>query len=438
MKTTVIGLGKLGLPLVATIASKGFFVYGVDVNKNILESLNRGITAIKEPGLQYLIKKNKSKIYATQNTKEAILNSDITFIVTPTPSKSNGYFSLKFVNKVVKDLARALRVKKEYHLVVIVSTVLPGSTDEIKKILEKQTGKICGKDFGLCYNPEFIALGSVLYNLLNPDFVLIGESDKKAGDTLEDFYKKYCDNNPKISRMNFVNAELTKISVNNFITTKISYANMLSEICEKLPGGNVDTVTSAIGLDSRIGSKYLKGGPAYGGPCFPRDNVAFISLAKKLKVGSNIPQATHNTNLRQAKRLIKLILNYYQKGRSVGILGLAYKPDTDVVEESLGLILANALKSKGIKINLHDPWALEKAKIVLGNERIKYFEDLKQCIQSSNILVISTNWTEYKTLKKDWLKNDPKIIIDPWRIISSDILLKNITYIPVGINTTLV
>lgn len=434
MKISVFGLGKLGLPLAASIASKDFFVYGIDVNKSILDNLNKRITTAKEPGLQELIKKNRIKIYATQNTKEAILNSDITFIVTPTPSKTNGQFSLKFVTGAIKDIAKAIKIKKQYHLIVIVSTVMPGSTDEIKKILELKTDKLYGKDFGLCYNPEFIALGSVIYNLLNPDFILIGESDKKAGDLLQKFYKKFCDNKPKIARMNFVNAELTKISVNTYITTKISYANMLSEICEKLPGGNVDAVTNAIGLDSRIGSKYLKGGSAFGGPCFPRDNIAFISLAKNLKVSFDIPQATHMTNLNQIKRITKKVLDYYQVGMSVGILGLSYKPFTDVIEESQGVLLAQALKMKRIKLNLHDPLSLENAKIILGNNEVKYFENLKDCIKVSNILVITTNWPEYKSIREDWLRNTPKVIIDLWRLIDKNNLTKNTKYVPLGLS----
>lgn len=433
-KVSVFGLGKLGLPLAATVASKGFSVYGIDVNKNVVDNLNKGITQLKEPGLQDLIKKFKDRIYASDVARDVILNSDISFIITPTPSKSSGYFSLKFVKAVIKDIAKSLKIKKVYHLVVIVSTVMPGSTDQIKLLLENLTDKICGKDFGLCYNPEFIALGSVIYNLLNPDFVLIGESDKKAGDTLVKFYRKYCDNKSKISRMNFVNAELTKISVNTYVTTKISYANMLSEICEKLAGGDVDVVTSALGLDSRIGGKYLKGGPPFGGPCFPRDNLAFISLSKNLKVTFDIAQATHKTNLKQVERLVKKVLQYYQKGKNVAILGLSYKPFTDVVDESAGLLLAQALKKKKIKLNLHDPLALGNAQKLLGNNGVKYFERPKDCVIESDILVIATNWPEYKNIKKSWFENSPKIVIDPWRMIDPNILAKNIIYIPFGLN----
>ena len=435
MNISVIGLGKLGLPLAATIASKGFLVYGVDTNKDVVNNLREGQTFLNEPGLKDLIKKFKSRILPTDDIEEAILNTDITFIITPTPSKKNGYFSTKYVEAAMKDIAKSLKHKKSYHLVVVVSTVMPGSTDAMKKILERKSGKVCSRDFGLCYNPEFIALGSVIHNLLNPDFILIGESDKKAGDILQKFYEKYCDNKPQFARMNFVNAELTKISVNTFVTTKISYANMLSEICEKLPGGNVDVVTSALGLDSRIGQKYLKGGPAFGGPCFPRDNVAFISLARRSKANFHIPLATHKTNVRQTERLVKKVLEFTKNGLSVGILGLSYKPFTDVVEESFGLALVRELVKKDLRIYLHDPLALENVKKVFNNS-VNYESDIKSCIKKSQILVIATDWPEYKSIKKGWFGVEPKILIDPWRIIETKTLPKNVFYYPFGLNTS--
>lgn len=433
MKISVLGLGKLGLPLAATIASKGYFLYGVDINKKVVDDLKSGWTNLAEPNLLDLIKKFKGSILATTDIKEAVLNSDITFVITPTPSQKNGCFSLKYINKAIREIAKTLKLKRNYHLLVIVSTIMTGSMDKIKTILEKTSGKKCVKDFGLCYNPEFIALGSVIYNLLNPDFILIGESDKNAGDILQRFYGKYCDNRPKIARMNFVNAELTKISVNTYVTTKISYANMLCEICEKLPGGNVDVVTEAIGLDSRIGKKYLKGGPAFGGPCFPRDNRAFISLAKNLKSTYNIADSTLKTNIRQIDRLIKVVLGYVNKKSVVGILGLSYKPFTDVIEESPGLILAQYLVSKNINVNLHDPMALKNAEKVLG-KKVRYLNNLKECIKKSQVLVIVTDWPQYKDIKKNWFGTESKAVIDPWRIIDSNSLPKNLSYHPFGRN----
>lgn len=434
-----MGLGKLGLPFVAACASKNLIVYGFDINGQIITKLQNGFTFLKETQLQNLIKKFKSNIYPTTDINEAVVNSDITFIITPTPSLNNGLFSLKFINSAINNLTKPLKIKDKYHLIVIVSTVMPGATNQIRERLEKYTGKVCGKDFGLCYNPEFIALGRVISDLLNADFILIGEFDKRAGDMLEKFYRKFCNNRPKIARMNFINAEISKIAVNTFITTKISYANMLAEICEKLPGGNVDIVTQTLGLDTRIGKKYLRGGPSFGGPCFPRDNIAFINLAKSLNSSFQIPLATHHTNLQQIQRLFKKIIKLIpnnENNKTVAILGLAYKPFTDVIEESTGLFLSKLLIKKNIRVHLHDPLALENTKKILGDKKnIKYFKNLKDCISSSDIIVITTNWQEYKNIKTSWLENGKKIIIDSWRMIDSKKLTKNCTYLPLGLNT---
>lgn len=432
MKVSVIGLGKLGLPLTASIASKGFEVVGVDINKEVVDKLTSGETIINEPGLSALIREYKENIKATLDVKDAILNSEITFIITPTPSQKNGYFSTKYLKDAILEIGKSLRLKSSYHLVVVVSTIMPESMEEIKDLLEKTSGKKCSEDFGLCYNPEFIALGSVIYNLLNPDLILIGESDKKAGDVLEVFYKEYLDNKPPFARMNFVNAELTKISINTYITTKISYANMLAEICEKLPGGNVDVVTSALGLDTRIGSKYLKGGTSFGGPCFPRDNVAFISLARNLKTNYDISLATHKTNLKQVERLAEKVLQYAKGQTKVGILGIAYKPFTDVIEMSTGLLLAQLLIKRKIELNLHDPISLENTKKVLG-KNANYVNDLKRCIENSDVIVITTNWPDYLQLKSEWFK-EVKVIIDPWRMLDLNQLPKTLKYIPLGLN----
>lgn len=429
---SVIGLGKLGLPLAASIASKGFFVYGVDVNKKVTDDLNQGKTSLNEPGLQKLITENKSRIKSSDNIQESILNSEMTFIITPTPSKPDGYFSTEYVEKAIKQIATYLKLKDVYHVVVLVSTVMPGSSEEIVKILEKYSGKVCGKDFGFCYNPEFIALGSVIRNLLNPDFILIGESDKKAGDILESFYKKYLDKETQVVRMGFANAELTKISVNTFVTTKISYANMLSEICEKIPGGNVDIVTGALGLDSRIGKKYLNGGASFGGPCFPRDNVAFVSLAKKLKTNFQIAEATHSTNTKQIEVLLGKISKYLSKSTKVGILGLSYKPDTDVIEESMGIHLVEKLLIEKIKINVHDPLSIENVKKIF-DDKVNYYSSLEKITRDSDILVVTTNWPEYREFRKEWLIGK-KIIIDLWRMIDPTSLPKNIIYLASGIN----
>jgi UDPglucose 6-dehydrogenase len=313
---------------------------------------------------------------------------------------------------------------------------MPGATGgEITAALETSSGKKCGVEFGLCYSPEFIALGSVVRNLLKPDFVLIGESDSRAGDVLSDVYRSVCDNNPPIARMNFVNAELAKISVNTFVTTKISYANMLAEICEHLPGANVDIVTSAIGLDQRIGSKYLKGATGYGGPCFPRDNVAFSRLAEMIGASAEIAQATDLINRRQAERLASLIGEHLSDGATVGILGLAYKPDTPVIEESQGVALARFLLERGSAVVVYDPLAMEGARTILGDRPV-YANSARECAQQVDALVLMIPCEEFKAIEPADLNRNHGyrvVVLDSWRILNREQFEPVCHYINLGV-----
>src|SRR5258705_3032132 len=284
MKLSVVGLGKLGAPLAALFASKGFEVLGTDLSPASVDAINQGRAPVDEPGLQALIDVSRSQLRATTDAAEAVAETDVTFVIVPTPSDSTGRFSNGAVVRAMEAVGDGIRRKNGYHVVSITSTVMPGSTGgEIRDALERHAGRPVGPDLGLCYTPEFIALGSVIRDMLRPDMILIGESDRKAGDVLENLYNRCCDNTPVVRRMNFVNAELAKISVNTFVTTKISYANMLADICDRLPGADVDVVTQAIGTDSRVGSKYLKGALGYGGPRFPRDNFAFAALPPPIR-----------------------------------------------------------------------------------------------------------------------------------------------------------
>src|SRR5438552_17674775 len=270
---SVIGLGKLGAPIAACFAARGFQVIAVDIDAQKADAIGRGAPPVHEPRLAELLQECKGHLSATQDTEAAVHDSEATFIVVGTPSEPDGGFSLRYVIPTCEAIGRALRNKKTYHLVVLTSTVMPGSTGgEIKSQLERVSGKRCGQDFGLCYSPEFIALGTVIRDFYYPDFLLIGESDPRAGDLLSDVYARTRKNSPTIARMNFITAEITKLAVNTYITTKISYANMLAWLCEILPKADVNVVIYALGHDSRIGSKYLYVADSYCVPSFPHDN----------------------------------------------------------------------------------------------------------------------------------------------------------------------
>ncbi|HXI38582.1 MAG TPA: nucleotide sugar dehydrogenase [Bryobacteraceae bacterium] len=422
MRLSIIGLGKLGAPMASVLAEKGHTVIGVDVNPGYVNALNQGRAPVNEPGLDELIRKNRDRLSATTDYAEAIAASDVTFIIVPTPSEDDGAFSLRYVLAAGESIGYALRAKSAYHLVVLSSTVMPGSTGgSLQPLLERASGKRCGEDFGLCYNPEFIALGSVIHDMLNPDLVLIGESDRRSGDILESLHGGVCESDPFIARMNFVNAELTKLSVNTFVTTKISYANMLAQVCERLPGADVAVVSRALGADSRIGTKYLKGALGYGGPCFPRDNIAFSVLARRHGVPAILAEATDELNRRQVPRLAEMILTRLPAGGTAGVAGLSYKPDTEVIEASQGLMLAQYLLVRDVNVVVYDPAAMDNARSALIG-RVHFASSLADCAREADVLAITTPWREFESLSAEAVRpvnGRAKTVIDCWRILPS-------------------
>jgi UDPglucose 6-dehydrogenase len=282
-------------------------------------------------------------------------------------------------------------------------------------VLERESGTRAGKDFGVCYSPEFIALGQVIKDFLNPEFLLIGEQDERAGKQLAETYLAVCDNTPKIARMNLVNSELTKISVNAYVTMRISFANMVAALSEQLPGGDVDTVTGALGLDTRIGSRYLKGAVAYGGPCFPRDNQALAYLAGQLGQSGSLAEAVHAYNSSSNQRLADRVLEVIPKGGSVAVLGLSYKPDSNVIEESAGFLLAKSLVGSGASVTVHDPMAMDSARGVLGDQ-VVYASTVDEAIKGKDVIVIMNPDRAYADLDLATIPQST-IVVDAWRLL---------------------
>ncbi len=420
MKIAVIGLGKLGSCHAAVMAFKGFEVIGADINQKFVDKINAGEAPVVETGLQELITNSGKRLSATTDVAKAVQHADVIFVIVPTPSDEEGRFSMEYALGAAQTIGEGLKTSTaKYPVVVMTSTVMPGDTGgKFAPTLEKFSGKKLGKDFGACYSPEFIALGSVVRDMLNPDMILIGESDKKSGDAIQSIYEKSCDNKPYFARMNFVNAELTKISVNSYITTKISYANTLAQICSKLSGANSDVVLEAVGKDSRIGNKYLKGGLAFGGPCFPRDNIAFSKVAQDVDVDSILAKAVDDANHYHTKFVANLVQKYAASKKKVGILGLSYKPQTPVIDVSPGIALARELLKSGLEIYAYDPLAMDNAKNTLP--ALKYCNSAKECIANSEIVFICTAWGEFAELTANDVASKETTIVDCWRILKKD------------------
>lgn len=415
---SVFGLGKLGAVVAGCHAAKGFRVIGVDVDPMTVESCNRGVPPVEEPGIEKLYDEARGLLTATRDGAAAVALTDASLIVVPTPSEDDGAYSLQYALGVCDVIGAALRDKRDYHLVVMKSTVLPGSCDEhIVPRLEALSGKRCGIDFGLCYNPEFIALGSVIHNIFNPDSILIGESDPRAGDALVNVYDRLLDGRRPTARMNFANAELAKLAVNTYVTMKITYANLLARLCEHLPGGDVDAVTGALGLDSRIGRKYIKGGLGYGGPCFPRDNRAMLCLARRLGVPFGLAEATDEANREMTVRVAELVAARTPAQGKVAILGLSYKPNTAVVDESQGVLIAHLLTGRGLEVTAYDPMAMDAARRVL-RDGVKCAESAQACISNADVILIATPWEEFRELDYTAVRGAKRpLIIDSWGLL---------------------
>lgn len=434
MEVAVIGLGKLGSPMAAIFAAMGHNTIGVDRVPATVEKINRLEAPVFEPGLQEMLGRAGGRLRATTDLAEAIRNSRISFVIVPTPSDANDAFSMEFAEAAAKEIGLALRGRVSPHLVVLTSTVMPGDTDRIFiPALEKASGRKVGTDIGVSYSPEFIALGSCIRDFLHPDLVLIGESDPASGRLLEEFYETIHQSRPGISRMAIVNAEITKISLNSFVTMKISFANMIASVCEKFPGGDVDAVTRALGHDSRIGAKYFRGSVAFGGPCFPRDNRALNRLGQTLGLDLALPGATDRVNDSQLDRVLDIINHLDTRGKTVGILGLAYKPQTNVIEKSFGMGLAEALAERGIPVLAHDSNALEQAAKSLPEE-VELTDSVLDCCLKADIIVVALPCVEYASLPRESFAGvtQPKVILDCWRLGRLHELVDVARVIPLG------
>ncbi len=436
-RISVIGLGKLGASMAAAFAAQGFDVVGVDVNQRSIKLVNEGRAPVQETYLDETIATNRERIRATLSHEDAILNSDISFVIVPTPSDERGSFSLQYAEWAYKEIGKALRKKNSYHNVVLTSTVLPGATRQaLVPILEKESGKKAGRDFGVCYSPEFIALGSIINDFLNPDFTLIGEFDQRCGDQLENVYARTVLNSAPSARMSLENAELTKISVNSFVTTKIAFANMLAAICENIPDGDIDVVTNALGMDTRIGRKYLTGSIGYGGPCFPRDNVALSFIADRLGTGAELAETTDSMNRAIAERASKKVLSLLKKGATVAILGLSYKPFSHVTEESQGISIAKYLSKNGVRVVAYDPMSAEMAIEELRRE-IVVLDSIEECLGQAEAVLITTPDPAFKALSSEHFRNEwaKVVVVDFWRILREKLEdASHIRYIGVGLS----
>ena len=435
MNVSLIGLGKLGLCSAACFASKGHHVIGVDSNEAHVSALAEGQCPINETGLKALLTDCRSHLEFTTDYDHAVRSTDITLIIVPTPSDAEGRFSNAYVESVLDRIGPALKAKKAFHIVDVVSTVMPTSCERLFiPRLEKLTGKTCGRDFGLVYNPEFIALGSVIEDFLHPDMLLIGASDGRSSQAVSELYASTVENSPHYAQMDLTNAEITKLTLNCYVTMKISFANELAGVCESIPGGNVDVVTAAVGSDSRVGRRYLKGGLGFGGPCFPRDNLAFQRCAEDADSQVHLSPRVVNVNAEVVNRLFTMIGEHAPTGATVALLGLSYKPGTHIIEESQSVMLAAELLNAGYTVRMHDPQALDSTSEALAGRGI-YCNDPYDAASGAAVVVVLTDWPEYRHLAIDKLEQrvaPAPLLVDCWRLYK-DVSFEKFAYRALGV-----
>lgn len=397
-KISLVGLGKLGLPLLSTFAKNEQKIIGVDVDTAKIELLKNNELPFYETNLkEYLISGKNNIDYAT-DFKQITDETDVVIILVNTPSDEKGEFSNKYIYDAITNICINLnKSNNDDFLFILSSTVMPGSHKKIISLIESNTGRKLNNGFGVVYIPDLVALGSVINDFENPDVIIMGESDPKYGDIAEKIYSKILKNNPPIVKMSLIDAEITKVSLNAYITMKISFANFIGNVSEKF-GANPTNITKALGYDKRISPYYIKSGLSFGGTCFPRDTWAFIKMSENVGLDAIHIKSTQIINENQNIYLYNKVKNY--KDKKIGIYGLSFKPNTYVTTESPGNILYERLLSEGYDVVFYD-------KLIVS----EYTNKFDLFINNSDIIVITHNTNDFNGVD---LKN--KILINPWGV----------------------
>ena len=411
MNITMVGTGYVGLVSGTCFSEFGFNVCCVDKDQEKISNLNKDMVPIYEPGLEDLIKKNKSagRLTFSNDIDGNIRKSDIVFIAVGTPSRpGDGHADLSYVYHAAEQIGKNI---DGYTVVVTKSTVPVGTGLEVKNIIKKVNSNA---DFDVVSNPEFLREGNAIQDFLRPDRVVVGFESEKAKKIIASLYKPLFLIETPILFTDLKTAELIKYSANAFLALKISYINQMADLCEKI-GADVHDVAKGIGLDKRIGNKFLHPGPGYGGSCFPKDTIALVKTANQNNTDISIVDTVVKYNAKRKSEMADKILKELGedlKNKKVSILGLSFKPETDDMRDSPSLDIIPILQENGITVSAYDPVAMNEAKGLLKD--IEFPNDLETCLQNSDALVILTEWNEFRGLLPDYLSRYMKgnIVID--------------------------
>lgn len=408
MRIAVVGTGYVGLVTGACLAEFGMFVTCVDVDSTKIENLKKGIIPIYEPGLDEIVEKNykAGRLNFTTDISEAVKNNLVIFIAVGTPPKEDGSADLKYVEQVAKDIAANM---DGYKVVVNKSTVPVGTGQKVKKIIKSVIGD--RYRFDVVSNPEFLREGAAINDFMRPDRIVIGVESDEAAAIMKDIYSAHYLNEAPFVVTNIETAEMIKYASNAFLALKITYINEIANLCE-LVGADVHKVAKAMGMDGRISPKFLHPGPGYGGSCFPKDTSALTYIANEngysIKTIETVIKVNEEQKLRMVNKianLIKVDLNKPKpfEGKTIAILGLSFKPNTDDMRDSPSIVIVNKLLEDGAKVNAFDPVAMNNAKAIFG-DRINYCKDEYDACSNADCLVIVTEWNQFRKLDMERIK----------------------------------
>ncbi|RLL85926.1 UDP-glucose/GDP-mannose dehydrogenase family protein [Mesotoga sp. BH458_6_3_2_1] len=413
---SVIGTGYVGLVTGTGLADFGNKVTCVDVDKTKIDMLNHGQIPIYEPGLKELVDKNvrERRLSFTSEIDTSIKEAEVVFIGVGTPSKENGEADLSYVEAVVESIAKNL---DGYKVIVTKSTVPVGTNRWIKQAIIEKSGK---DTFDIVSNPEFLREGSAVHDVFHPDRVVIGYESERAKEIIQDIYKALYIIETPFLFCNLETAELIKYASNAFLATKITFINQIANFCEAV-GADVHKVAKGMGMDGRISPKFLHPGPGYGGSCFPKDTKALVDIGNKYNVDMSLVKEVVSSNERQKKRMVEKLERLVGgdlRGKKIGILGLAFKAETDDMRESPSVVVIYELLKRGAKVIAHDPQAIENAKVIFG-DRIEYADSEYKVMSSSDAIMILTEWNQYRGLDLEMAKKLMKgnIILDTRNLI---------------------
>ena len=437
MKIGIIGLGFVGLSFAAVLTSKGHSIIGVDTDKEKLEKIKNGIVPFYEPKLQSMLRRSLNVGLKVSSNILAIKKCNLIFVTVGTPQKRNGEIDLTMIKNVTNKIGKLLSKTKHKPIIIIKSTVIPGTTQNvILPILQRMSRKNVGKGFGLLTNPEFLRETMAVNDTLHPHVIVLGGDNDIFLKKVRRFYSNLHHSVP-IVLTNYSTAEIIKYANNSFLATKISFINQIASICEEIPDANIDDVAKTIGLDPRIGNLFLDAGPGYGGSCLPKDVKAIINFSTKAGINPTLLTAVEKTNKQQINSIIKLIKQNIGKihGRKIAVLGIAFKPETDDIRDSVSVELVNRLIKLGAKITIHDPKAIENAKKIFNN-KIKYQKSVSTAVKDCKCAIIMTAWKQYEKINNKTIEQmAKKFIIDSRRIISDKKL--NAKYFAIGLGQKL-